>query len=796
MNQFGIALRESDRRMYRGTPPEGSGTVVDFDRLFLGLRRQRWIYACWIVLMCILAIAITVTTPPSFRATATLMMIDDARLETVGANGNQAVLTADKIQTAEQILRSRALALQVNDRLTLEEDIRFMEQPVAATTVLIEGTMAAARGAVDSAVALVTPRQDVSAGPPLSESEMALARRQAAARSLQSGINVRQLGRSTAIEIAFSLHDPVLASEIVNAYADAYMTDQMTASFERSALTTEWLQQRLEQLEADSRQAATDVQQFRIENDLVTVRNALVSEGNVDRFNVELTTALTEAARIRARVRAYEAALAEAPETLAEHDALRLSLPGDTQLNTLRETLNSLRARRGEIVRDFGPEHPQVQAVDRRIGDAARRLHAEMGRQLEVARGELEVAETQVSSLQQALDPVVATNIDAARASVELRLLEQRADSLGRLHEAFLVELQQAGQLASFPAANMRILTAADVPVDPVSPSKRQAILLAIILGLLFGTVHAVWREWRDQSVRTGRDVIERLGQPFLGNLPILNPRDRLTLSGVEARKGKTTRPDEIARALQNRPRPTSDAIGMPVVDVPLASLADPNSPYCETLRRVRNAVHRTGSGQAGRVLGITSLLSGEGKTYIGTDLADMLSLQCGPTLLVDCDLRRLSLSQSVGINNGVGIKDVLDGTVDWRQSLVRLGGTEVDVLGWDRTSAVGEPSDLLGSDRMLRLIKDAATQYSTVVLDLAAIYPTVDVKELLPVIDQIVLLAEWGGTSLSALQRVLKAEPELQERMIGVVLNKVNLRQLRDYDEPSANEHLKVYGS
>ncbi|MBS1302177.1 GNVR domain-containing protein [Loktanella sp. SALINAS62] len=796
MNQFGIALRNSDRRMDQGPPPKESGTVIDFDRILAGFRRQRAILALWIFVMCVLAIAITVTTPPTFRASATLMITDDGGSETIGAIGAQGALTADEIQTAEQIFRSRALAMQVTDRLELQDDPRFTDRPVAMASALIESAMGAARDAVDFVVSLFLPAEDAPTGPPMTEAEMDAAQRQAAARNLQSGINVYQVGRSTAINIAFNLHDPVLAAEIVNAYADTYVTDQLTASFERSALTTEWLQQRLDELEADSRQAAMDVQQYRSENDLMTVRDTLVSEGNVDRFNLELTEARAEAARLRARVRAYEAALALDAETLLEDDALRLSLPGNEQFNTLRETLNSLQARRAEIVRDFGPDHPQLATLDRRLGDAARRLHAEMERQVEVARGELEVAETQVASLQQVLDPAVATNDEASRALVELRLLEQRAESLARLHEAFLVELQEAGQLASFPVANVRILTPADVPRDPISPSKRRAVMLAVILALLFGTIHAVWREWRDRGARSERDVTEELGQPFLGYLPSLGRRDRLAPNTVAALKGhrKKKWAKELAQSLQERPRPTPETVGMPVIDFPLASIADPNSPYCETLRRVRNAIGRTNGGQGG-VLGITSLLSGEGKTHVGTDLADILSLQNGPTLLMDCDVRSLSLSRAVGIRNGIKIEDVLENRVDWRQSLVRLGGTEVDVLGWDSSAGIGKPSELLGSDKMLQLIMDAAQQYQTVVLDLAAISPTVDVRELMPVIDQIVFLAQWGRTPLVSLQRALKTEPEMRDRMVGVVLNQVNLRQLRSYAEPEVSAYLN-YGS
>lgn len=799
MKQLGIEFRDSDRRMgVNETPPDSSGTVIDLEAILAGLRRQRWVFAGWIVVMTILAIAVAVTTPPSYRASATVMMTDDAGSDAVRDIGARANMTASDIETAEQVFRSRTLALRVVDELDLAQNETFMNPPVALTETMIDSVMAVARNGVDAVVSLFEPQDTGPDLPPPTEEELAEERRQSAARRLQNDLGVRQLGRSTALRIDYEFYDPVLVAAIVDTYADAYVTDQMNAAFERSARTTEWLQRRLAELEADAREAALDVQEYRIENDLVMVRDSLVSEGNVDRFNVELTQARAEAARIRARVDAYQTALAIEPEELAQDDSLRLSLPGSEALDGPREMLSALRARRAEVVAEFGPDHSQVEALERGIEDAARRLYAEMRRQLEVARGELEVAETQVASLQEALDPVAATNAEATRDMVELRLLEQRAESLGRLHQEFLQEFQEVGQLASFPAASVRILTGADVPRDPVAPSKKRAVLLAVILGLLAGTIHAFWREWRDRGMRTEQDVVEGLGQPFLGYLPTLGPGDRQSLRGVEKMvRGRWWKAsDTRRRALQQRPHATKDTAGMPVIEFPLASLADPNSLYCETLRRVRNATLRADTGQGGRILGMTSLLSGEGKTHVATDLADVMSLQGGRTLLIDCDFRRLSLSQAIGVRHGRGIEDVLSGEVDWRDALVRVNGTNVDVLGWDSRTRVGEPVELLGSDGMHRLIKEAASQYQKVVLDLAAIGATVDVRELLPVIDQMVLLAQWGRTSRTALQRVLATEPGMQDRMIGVVLNNVNLRKLRRYAEPTATEYLKSYGT
>lgn len=796
MNRIGMSVRESDRRMASGHHAEAPETVVDFDRILAGLRRQIWVYAFWIFLMIVLGLAISVTTPPTYRALATLMLFRDGPA-VAGATGRIETSTEDDIETAEQVLRSRALALQVTDQLDLSQDPRFVNRPTAPSARFVNATLGMGRGVIDSIADLfVTEEPTTMTGPPGEEGQLEAAR-QNSARFLQSNIGVRRIGRSAAMNVEFDLYDPVLSAEIVNAYIDAYVDDQITSVFDRHTQTAEWMQQRLVELERAARDAAIDAHQFRMDNELVMVRGALVSEGNIDRFNVELMETRAEAARLRAVVAAHDAALAVNPETLAEDDALRRSLPGDEQFDTLRNTLNSLRARRAEVIRDFGPDHPQVDILDRRIGDAARRLHTDMARLVEVARGMLEVAETQVMSLQEALDPVIATNAEASRATVELSLLQQREESLARLHEAFLVELEQSGQFASFPTSNVRILTAAEIPRDPIAPSKRMAVQMAVLLGLLLGTVHAVGREWRDRGLRTAADVTDGLGEPFLGFLPSLGKQDKITLRSSENRRkterrvtGDDTSPAQEAEA------ELPEARGRPPVEYPLARLADPYSAYCETLRSIRNASMRANARKSSTILGVTSLTSGEGKTYMIPDLADMIALQNGPTLLIDCDFRKLSLSRAIRSSHGASIDATLNGQSDWREHVVRLAGTKVDVLAWDTKAPVDKPGELLGSAAMHALLRDATAQYDTVILDLAALGPAVDVREVLPVIDQILLLAQWGRTSRRDLAYALRTEPGLQHLSIGVAMSNVNLRALRRYDVPAHIKNEYRYGT
>lgn len=203
MNEVGITFHESDRRLRRAqeTAPEHLGTVIDFDRILAGLRRQRWVFATLILLMIVLAIAVTVTTSPTFHASATLMMNEEAA-EGVEDFGAQAGLTASDLESVEQIFRARALALQVVERLDLADNPTFMNQPFAATDALIQWAMGVARQSINSVVALILPEEPALDGTASTDAELADGRRQSAARSLQQEIGVRRLGRSTAIQIS------------------------------------------------------------------------------------------------------------------------------------------------------------------------------------------------------------------------------------------------------------------------------------------------------------------------------------------------------------------------------------------------------------------------------------------------------------------------------------------------------------------------------------------------------------------------------------------------------------------
>ena len=96
---------------------------------------------------------------------------------------------------------------------------------------------------------------------------------------------------------------------------------------------------------------------------------------------------------------------------------------------------------------------------------------------------------------------------------------------------------------------------------------------------------------------------------------------------------------------------------------------------------------------------------------------------------------------------------------------------------------------DFLSSPRMAELLKECREQFDFIVIDMPPVGPVVDTLAMLPMTDGLFLIAEWGKTPRRLVRSLLEREPQLADRIIGVVLNKVNIGKLPQYSAPGDAE-------
>lgn len=198
-------------------------------------------------------------------------------------------------------------------------------------------------------------------------------------------------------------------------------------------------------------------------------------------------------------------------------------------------------------------------------------------------------------------------------------------------------------------------------------------------------------------------------------------------------------------------------------------ALLQPESYVAEQYRSLRGRIDSLASQRPLRTLAVTSANSGEGKSTCSVNLAAVNAMSVGRSvLLVDCDLRRPKVHWTLGLQPRVGLAEILlnQATVD--EAILKLDGVNLDVL--PVRSVPSNPSELLASPEMRKLIEEVAGKYDRVILDTPACLGLPDAKSVSELCDGLVMVVRAGVTPREEVQAALDILD--RRRVVGLVLN------------------------
>ena len=182
------------------------------------------------------------------------------------------------------------------------------------------------------------------------------------------------------------------------------------------------------------------------------------------------------------------------------------------------------------------------------------------------------------------------------------------------------------------------------------------------------------------------------------------------------------------------------------VIDSPL-------SPFAELIRAVKVSVDLSGAAKSNKVIGITSSLPNEGKSTIAASLAQLSAHGGARVILVDCDLRKPSLSQELVPKATPGLIDVINGTASLDKVIWSDPSTQLSFLPAGVRSRLIHTSEILASDAMKRFFVRLRESYDYVIVDLSPLAPVVDVRSATHLVDSYVFVIEWGKTKIDVVE-------------------------------------------
>ena len=237
------------------------------------------------------------------------------------------------------------------------------------------------------------------------------------------------------------------------------------------------------------------------------------------------------------------------------------------------------------------------------------------------------------------------------------------------------------------------------------------------------------------------------------------------------ARRGFSWRPWRWRRG-KRRSRSATSAIHKRRI-----ALLQPESYVAEQYRALRGRIDAIAAQRPIRTLTVTSANAGEGKTTAAVNLAIVTAMSLGrKVLLIDCDLRRPKVHDALGLRPHAGLAEVLTDRASLDDAIVRVEGVNLEVL--PVRSRPENPSELLGSAQMQKLIEEVIRRYDRVILDTPAALGLPDAKTVSDFTDGLVMVVRADVTSQQDVHATLESLD--QRRLLGLLLNGAQVRQGR----------------
>ena len=743
---------------------EDADRFIDLERLAAIAIRQARVVALCAAIGLVLGVLYLVFTPAEYTAATRILLDDSLTKFAEEKDSGPAHIQADStVSTEVEILKSARLARTVVLAEKLHENEAFLNPPRSPIGWL--------KAQIKSITGLF------SFAPPRSATSVENAKIGRAVALLQKGLTAERAGRSYVIDVSFRSHDRKLAGSITRAYAEAYLSDQLDANFDATQRATVWLQGRLDDLRASSQAAALEVVRFRAENGLTAARGELISEQQLSDLNSQLILAQADTANALGRYSQFKSIIDSGPENAVRNATIPSDNGNSAVINDLKARYLGVTKREQEISARFGEDHAQAVALRREQADLEGRIFQELKRITESYRNEYEVAKARETSLRDNVGQMAGESSETSQSMVQLRELEQKSAALATLYQTFLSRHEEASQQRSFPIAEARVISEANDPVSASSPRKSMVLGLSLVLGLIGGAAVGAFQEFRERFFRTGDDVRSSLNINFLGYLPIVSAR--LTAAGKSNDAGTKQQPGSVT------PRILRVAINAPA------------SSFAETLRNAKIASDVVLQGKPCKVIGFVSALPHEGKTTAAANFAGLLASQGARTLLIDGDLRNPGLSRGLSLTPDKGLVEAIVGDQPWRSTVMVDRSTRLAIIPAVVRGRLSHTSELLSGPGMRDLIEDARTAYDYIIIDLPPLGPVVDAKAFAPLADGFVMVAEWGATPRALVRATLQAEPQVAAKVLGIILNKTDMKKLARYGSFGGSEqYLDRYSS
>jgi uncharacterized protein involved in exopolysaccharide biosynthesis/Mrp family chromosome partitioning ATPase len=687
--------------------PRREPDQIDFAWLFQTFRRRVWTFVITVAVTLGAVVLFMFLYAPVYQATARITINQRqvfAQPEKETAVVGALPVVSSDVDTETQVVQSRRVAQIVVERLNLANDPEFRSDHPTFKQRLS-----------DFFNALFHPAKSISA-------------EDRAIDSVLGRLSPERFLATNAIDINFRDNNPAKAQTLANAFAQAYLENQVAS---KVAQNTAVINAMASQLEAMRQQADSDsqkVQAFKIAHNLFSVGPQSLTEQEISGFDQDVATAKAEAAADEANLKTAQQQLVQGSSGEDVGAALNSSV-----VTELRAQKAQLSDKLANLESHYGPKYPNLAQARRQVANIDLEIQAEILRDIANLSAKAKASGQRLASLEATRNATKGSLSTESAAQAGLENLVRAQTVSQAIYQAYLQRFKESVAQARSLTPDAEIVSVAGLPSATWFPDPLLFPALGIVAALLFGIASVLLAEMLDRRIRTARDVERLLGRPYLGGIPL---NDRAT---------------------------PLDAV-----------VHSPRGEYSEAFRGLLASIRLANPNPRSCVIEITSARSGDGKTIIAAGLARAAALLGASAVIVDFgsgDPARAVTRVLRVTDPGPGLAGLLRGETQLEAALRAdaPSGAAVLPIGDARTP----PEGLMAGAPMDGLLAQLRERFEFIFLDAPALSIATS-RALAAKADVVVIVAPWGSKPEDGLEDGLNLPPLDRMANVGVALNRV----------------------
>jgi polysaccharide biosynthesis transport protein len=401
------------------------------------------------------------------------------------------------------------------------------------------------------------------------------------------------------------------------------------------------------------------------------------------------------------------------------------------RLNELLDEQRALQTRLAELQVTYGPGYPEVVGVQQQLVEIAQRIDEERQLASSGANARRSEFDATAAALASEVRSIRRKQFEDMESNARLAELERNAQAAADLLDSLIQRLSRTKNESFVDLTGVEFVTRAIEPMDSNAQENVKRIIVGMLGACFIAMLAAMVAEGLDNKVRSADHVRAFLRAPTLAMIPKVNSR-RVAPSAMQSYIEK-----------------------------------NPESDFAEAIRNLYLEIMSQKPGLKQRVVVITSVKAGDGKSTIANGLSAVAEAFDVPSKVIEFDRHFQygppEMKSGVEVNARAEPAEPSSASKEVTP-LQPAVMHPIDDASWRGESMPLQPRQLI----------DMTDRWSLIIVEAPPILRSRDAKALAANATDVIVVLEWGAVTPGALKAIRKAFGRVE---IGAVINRVNMK-------------------